>query len=194
MRVDAADILEDRARVLVLALHAHHPDTGDHSRRVGQMALALGEELGLTGRSLNTLYLGCLLHDLGKVGVCQTVLNAPRRLTENEKLQLYAHPTVGAEMLRGLFPEEVVRVAAEHHEWYDGTGYPEGLYQDAISQEARVCAVVDAYDAMVSDRAYRRALPHEAAVRELWEYAGTQFDPGVVSAFGRAWRHSRFDH
>lgn len=194
MRVAPSDILEDRSRMVMLALQAHHPDTGDHSRRVARMASMLGGEMGMDGRARRALYLGCLLHDVGKVGVCRSILDAPRRLTEGERLQLHAHPTVGAEMCRGNFPAAVVRVVAEHHEWYDGTGYPEGLYQDAISLEARVCAVVDAYDAMVSDRAYRRALPHEAALRELWEHSGTQFDPNVVSAFSRASKQSRLDH
>ena len=183
--------MTDRASAALLrALQLHHAETAAHSLRVARGARLIGEELGLLPVDLDNLYDGALLHDVGKIGVPVTVIDKTERPTEEEWALIRAHTRAGAETVRGLFPEPVCRVVAEHHECYDGTGYPAGKAGADIAIEARICAVADAFDAITHPRACalrgrRDHVPYAVAAHEIVSWAGRQFDPRVVEAFKR---------
>ncbi|HEX8117443.1 MAG TPA: HD domain-containing phosphohydrolase, partial [Pyrinomonadaceae bacterium] len=125
-------------------------------------------------------------HDIGKIGVPDAILRKPAKLTEEEWVRMREHPSHGQKILRGIeFLEGAARVVAQHHEKWDGSGYPLGLKGEEIDLCARIFAVADAFDAMISDRVYRAGRTYEAALAELEDYAGAQFDPRVVEAFRR---------
>ena len=158
--------------------------TEGHCSRIERLALQIGERLGLSGDRLIALSYAAYLHDVGKVKVPDEILNKPGPLTDAEWEEMRKHPDYGAEMLKEKdFLKDAAEIVRAHHERYDGTGYPRGLKGEEIPIEARIIAVVDAYDAMTSDRPYRKALPKEKAIAELKKNAGTQFDPRVVKAF-----------
>ena len=182
--------LEDAYRMtlkaLTAALEARDHETHGHSERVVTFSLRLGQELGLGGEGLRALEFGSLLHDIGKIGVPDSILRKPSSLTDAEWERMRLHPVHGQKILRGIeFLEGAARVVAEHHEKWDGSGYPLGLRGEQIDLGARIFAVADAFDAMTSDRVYRRGRPYQEAAEELDRYAGTQFDPNVVAAFHR---------
>ncbi len=158
--------------------------TEGHCSRIERLALQIGDRLGLSGDRLIALSYAAYLHDVGKVKVPDEILNKPGPLTDVEWDEMRRHPDYGAEMLREKeFLTDAAKIVRAHHERYDGTGYPRGLKGEEIPIEARIIAVVDAYDAMTSDRPYRKALTKEQAIEELKKNAGTQFDPRVVTAF-----------
>jgi HD-GYP domain-containing protein (c-di-GMP phosphodiesterase class II) len=133
---------------------------------------------------LRSLEFGSLLHDIGKIGVPDAILRKPAALNQIEWKRMRQHPSMGERILSGIeFLKGAARVVAEHHEKWDGTGYPLGLKGEEIAVVARVFAVADAFDAMTSDRVYRRGTAYEVAAAELERCAGRQFDPGVVAAF-----------
>ncbi|PYS77252.1 MAG: hypothetical protein DMF66_10490, partial [Acidobacteria bacterium] len=165
---------------------ARDSETHGHSERVVSFSLRLGRELRLDSEQLRALEFGSLLHDIGKIGVPDAILRKPSALTEEEWVRMREHPRHGQKILRGIgFLEGAARVVAQHHERWDGTGYPLGLRGEGIDLNARIFAVADAFDAMTSDRVYRKGRPYEAAAAELDGWAGRQFDPRVVAAFGR---------
>jgi HD-GYP domain-containing protein (c-di-GMP phosphodiesterase class II) len=171
---------------LALAMEAKDPYTNGHSLRVQSRAAAVAQKLGISGTRLQCLRYSAELHDIGKLAIPDEVLNAPRRLTQSEWKIVQQHPRRGVELIQHLTHLKPGHDAIlHHHEHLDGTGYPGGLRGDAISQEARILAVVDAYDAMTSARAYRPPMAHEEAATELRRCAGTQFDPEVVEALLR---------
>jgi HD-GYP domain-containing protein (c-di-GMP phosphodiesterase class II) len=146
--------------------------------------LRLGYELGLDKDALRDLELGALLHDIGKIGVPDAVLRKPAKLNEDEWNKMKLHPHHGQKILRNIpFLEGAARIVSQHHEKWDGSGYPIGLRGEDIDIGARIFSVVDAFDAMISDRVYRRGCSYEEALTELNRCAGTQFDPLVVEAF-----------
>jgi|GEM_PF-5493317 len=154
-----------------------------HLQRVSHLTVTLGEEFGFTGRDLTVLRHGALLHDLGKLGVSEAVLTKPAPLTPEELVEMRRHPEIGAHLLERLNLHPTIRtLVLQHHEWYDGRGYPKGLAGEEIAFGARILAVADAYDALTSHRPYRKALPQEAALEELQLRNGSQFDPLVVRA------------
>jgi HD-GYP domain-containing protein (c-di-GMP phosphodiesterase class II) len=176
--------VRSRVRTLVRKLDAHDGYTAGHSGEVVGWACAVGERLRLSLPDLLELELGALLHDLGKVRVPDRVLSKPGPLDAAERELVHRHPVWGAELLEqvpGLEP--VATIVRFHHERWDGTGYPDGLGRDRIPVASRIVAVCDAYQAMTSDRPYRRALPPAAAAYELRAGAGTQFDPALVDCF-----------
>jgi putative nucleotidyltransferase with HDIG domain len=186
----AGDVTHRRVVELLVALHEIDPPTLDHQWRVARRAVALGEALGLGDRETRALWYGGLLHDIGKIGVPEEVLGKRGPLTRTERAQVQIHPELGAAILEDLEGlEEVARLVLHHQERWDGRrdtrypGYPTGLAGEAIPLGARILAVVDAYDAMTSDRPYRRGLPPRTAAAELQRAAGRQFDPRVVAAF-----------
>ncbi len=180
----ARDGRQDLERILSVALEQHDAGTGVHSRRVARLATLLGQKLGLSRDRSQALGLAALLHDIGKLFLSDHILLKPGPLTDTEWEEMKQHPTHGYAILQQTDELSFVAEAVySHHERYDGSGYPRGLEGEAIPVEARACAVVDAYDAMTSDRPYRRALPHEAAIEELQRCAGSQFDPRMVDAF-----------
>ena len=169
------------------ALEAKDPLTGLHALRVQRYALELTEAVDRRLLDDESLEYGFLLHDVGKIGLPDRIVNKPGPLTNDELSLVQQHPAVGAQLLAGvvLLRGEGLRVVRSHHERWDGTGYPDRLAAADIPLGARIFAVADALDAMTSDRPYRSAIPWDDAVHEIVAKAGTHFDPGVVAAFAR---------
>jgi diguanylate cyclase (GGDEF)-like protein/putative nucleotidyltransferase with HDIG domain len=188
---DVAGISEmpDRAaRLKAAASLAHAVDerdtyTGRHSFVVGELAALVAQQLGLEREEVELVRLAGSLHDLGKLAIPEEILRKPGPLTSAEKLVLRRHPQIGYRMLRALGVEPVSTWVLHHHERWDGHGYPHGLSGEQIPLGSRIILVVDAYDAMTSDRVYRARVPHEVAVAELERNAGAQFDPRIVAIF-----------
>jgi putative nucleotidyltransferase with HDIG domain len=168
---------------LATALDARDPYTAGHSQRVADLSVAIGQKMQLSDSDLETLRLGALLHDIGKIGVSDAVLRKPSKLTAEEFEQIKLHPTLGARILKPLrFLDAQLAIVELHHERPDGRGYPHGLKGDEIPVFARIVHVADAFDAMTSARAYRSALPVATAIAELWRLIGIDFDPQAVQA------------
>jgi HD-GYP domain-containing protein (c-di-GMP phosphodiesterase class II) len=167
------------------ALEAKDPGTGLHAQRVQHYALTLTETVDRRLLDDSSLEYGFLLHDVGKIGIADHVLNKPGPLTVQERKLIELHPTIGAAILSGvaLLQGEGVKVVRSHHERWDGAGYPDGLAGEEMPLGARVFALADALDAMTSDRPYRDALSWEEATDEILSQDGAQFDPQVVRAF-----------
>ena len=173
-------------RALTSALETRDAETHGHSERVVTFSLRLGREYGLTSAEMKALEFGSLLHDIGKIGVPDAILRKPAKLTDEEWVKMREHPTHGQQILRGIkFLEGAAKVVAQHHEKWDGSGYPLGLKTEEIDICARIFSVADAFDAITSDRVYRQGRPYEAAAGEMNEWSGRQFDPIVVEAFHR---------
>ncbi len=171
-------------KALIQALETRDFETHGHSERVVTFSLRLGYELGLDKKSLRDLELGALLHDIGKIGVPDAILRKPAPLTEEEWENMKLHPQHGKNILRNIpFLEGASYIVAQHHEKWDGSGYPFSLRGEGIDIGARIFSVVDAFDAMVSDRVYRKGRPYHEALAELEKCAGTQFDPLIIEAF-----------
>jgi putative nucleotidyltransferase with HDIG domain len=169
------------------ALDARDDYTAGHSRRVSEYSCAIAEAMNITGSELEKIRVGALLHDIGKIGVTDSVLRKPSKLTSEEMAQVQQHPTIGRRILEGVRGfQQYLPIVELHHENWDGTGYPLRLSDVKVPLCARITHVADAYDAMTSARSYRSALSHEAAIRELKRCAGTQFDPKIVEALLRA--------
>jgi putative nucleotidyltransferase with HDIG domain len=158
--------------------------TGGHSQRVTAMAVELGRELGLPDETLDLITRGGLLHDIGKIAVPSSILDKPGRLTAAEYAVMREHPRTGARILEPI-PEyhRLIPIVLQHHEWFDGQGYPDGLAGEDISFEARVVAVADVFDALRSERPYRDAMALDRCIELIQSGRGTQFDPRVVQAF-----------
>ena len=171
------------------AIEARDPYTRGHSERVSALAQVVARRLGWKSSRLGALRVGALLHDVGKLNLDEAVLRKPGPLDDKEYREIKRHPLAGARLIRGF---EALRPALPyivfHHERWDGQGYPSGRSREQIPAGARVVAVADAFDAMISMRPYRPALPLRAAIAEVDAGAGTQFDPGVVKAFLDVWR------
>ncbi len=171
-------------KVLAGALEAKDPFTKGHSYRVSQFSLEIGKRLGFSEEQLEILEYGALLHDVGKIGIKEAILKKPGRLSEKEYAHIKRHPIIGEEILR---PVEIFRPALpllrSHHEHFDGRGYPDRLKGEKINIFARIIAVPDSFDAMITDRPYRRALTVEEALLELRRGSRTQFDPRIVDIF-----------
>lgn len=169
---------------LAEALEAKDAVTGGHSERMLRYAMDVAKRLGLNETEQEQLRYAAVLHDIGKIGIPETILQKPDRLTREEYEQIKRHPIIGADLIRTVkFLAGVVPIIKAHHEWFDGNGYPHNLAADDIPIQARIVAVLDAFDAMTSERPYRQALGLAHAVSELRTFAGRQFDPRVVSAF-----------
>src|SRR2546422_10340725 len=173
-------------KALTAALETRDAETHGHSERVVTFSLRLGREYGLSESEMKALEFGSLLHDIGKIGVPDAILRKPAKLTDEEWVRMREHPRHGQQILRGIkFLEGAARIVAQHHEKWDGSGYPLGLRAEEIDVCARIFAVADAFDAITSDRVYREGRSYEAAARELDEWSNQQFDPKVVEAFHR---------
>ncbi len=166
------------------SVEAKDSATEGHSQRIEQLVNATAERLNLTGQQLIILSHAAYLHDIGKVGVSDAILNKPGPLTSEEREEMQRHPESGATILaRRAFLKEAAEIVLAHHERFDGTGYPNGLRGEDIPIEARILAVADAYDAMSWQRPYGVTLSKADARAEIARNAGTQFDPVVVKAF-----------
>lgn len=180
-RVDAPTL-----KSIMRALRAHDPYTYRHSLRTVRLSLMLGRACGVSLPGLRVLGFGAVVHDVGKIFIPGEVLHKDGALDAREWAAVRRHPLDGAQMLFEISPPSgVCRIVAEHHERWDGRGYPDGLRGEEIDFNARVVAVADAFDAMTSVRPYRPAAGTDAALAELERCAGTQFDPTVVLSFLR---------
>lgn len=170
-------------KALAAVLEAKDKYTQGHSLRVAQWSRAVAGEMGLSDQEQEMVYMGGLLHDMGKVGVKEDILLKTSELTPAEQKVIRSHPGVGAKILEPAnLPKEVVEAVLYHHEDYGGGGYPEGIAGEKIPLLARIVRVVDSYDAMKSDRSYRRAFSQKWVIEELRRCSGKQFDPAVVEA------------
>jgi HD-GYP domain-containing protein (c-di-GMP phosphodiesterase class II) len=159
-------------------------NTGVHSTRLAEWGLRVARDLGVTENSMSDLEMGALLHDIGKIGVPDQILNKPGRLTPEEFEFVKRHPEFGWTVIRKLPGlEQTSLYVLHHHENFDGTGYPARLKGSEIPIGSRIVSVIDAFDAMVSSRPYRKGLPLPEALRRLHEASGTQFDPSVIRSF-----------
>jgi HD-GYP domain-containing protein (c-di-GMP phosphodiesterase class II) len=159
-------------------------NTGVHSTRLAEWGMRVGQELGLEEPALQNLEIAALLHDIGKVGIPDAILRKPGKLEADEYALMKKHPEYGWAVLR-MLPgfERAALDILHHHESFDGKGYPAGLKETEVPVVSRIVSVIDAFDAMVSSRPYRKGLPFEEAVRRLILASGTQFDPVVVQCF-----------
>ncbi len=177
-------IRSDVIQALMTALYEKDPREEQHCQRVSKYSQLLGRTMGLNERKVRELGVTGLFHDIGKVSIPEQILNKPGRLTEEEWKEIRRHPEVGYRVLSNVKDmAEIADYVLAHHERWDGQGYPRGLQGLEIPLQARIIAVADAYDAMISYRPYKKSLSEEEALEELVRCAGTQFDPEVVEAF-----------
>lgn len=183
---DLSELLVGTIEAICEALDEKDEYTNGHSNRVTLYSLLIGKELGLTKLHLERLRLAGLLHDIGKIGIPESILNKPGKLTDDEFATIKMHPDKGAKIIKDIKQlSDVIEWVRLHHERYDGRGYPKRLSGEAIPLEAAILAVADTYDAMTSDRSYRKGLPHQVAVEEIKKCKGSQFNPEVADAFLR---------
>ena len=180
-------LLIDTVVTLALAVESRDPYTGGHVMRVTAYAVWLGQQAGLGAADVARLRLGAMLHDIGKIGVPDQILRKPAPLDKSEWQVMQTHAAMGRQMLSAI-PQlkSIVPAVANHHESFDGRGYPDKLAGEAISLLARIVAIADTYDAMTTDRPYRKGMPHEAARAEIQRCAGRQFDPRLAESFAQA--------
>lgn len=171
-------------RALARAIDAKSSWTAGHSERSTKLSIEIGKALRLNQDELDDLRRAGLLHDIGKLAIPPEILDKAGRLTPKELELMHKHPSMGARILEPIAAySEVIPIVLQHHEFYNGSGYPNGLMGEAISQGARIFIVADTYDALISDRPYRKALDRKSAIKYIKEEAGTRFDPRVVEAF-----------
>ena len=171
----------DTIRALAAAIDAKDPYTKGHSERVAEMSLVLAQELNLSDKDIENIEYTALLHDIGKIGIADNILGKNSSLTNKEFDKIKEHTVMGAKIIEPVdFLKNSYKAIYHHHEKYNGKGYPDGLKSEDIPLSARIIAVADAYDAMGSDRPYRKKLNHNKILRELKEQSGKQFDPEVV--------------
>jgi diguanylate cyclase (GGDEF)-like protein/putative nucleotidyltransferase with HDIG domain len=179
-----AEIRQKAIETLAVAIEAKDGSTAGHLQRVKLYASRLGERLGCTEEEIRTLKLAAVLHDVGKVGVPDYILKKPSRLTAHEFDEISHHVSIGAEIVSAMqFPEPVEQIVLSHHEHWDGSGYPRRLFGPEIPRLARILTVVDCFDALISERPYRRALSIEEAVELMSEQRGKIFDPAILDTF-----------
>ena len=172
------------AEVLADTLESKDVYTHGHSRRVSYYAGLLAERIGLPAGLCEEIRLAAFLHDVGKIGVANQLILKDGHLTQEERIVVMKHPVIGESLIQplGLAPG-ILRAVRHHHEHFDGTGYPDGLLGEEIPIAARIILIADAYDAMHSQRAYRKGLPKEMILREFTKHSGSQFDPRLTAAF-----------
>ena len=181
---DLEELFIGTVKSLSSAIDAKSKWTAGHSERVTKYALDIGREIGLSETELKDLELAGLLHDVGKIGTYESILDKPGKLTDEERTIMQQHPVMGAEILAPIKQlKDIIPGVKYHHEFYDGTGYPEGLKGEAIPLHARILTVADTVDAMGADRPYREGRAMDVIIAELKRCSGTQFDPKVAEAF-----------
>jgi len=169
---------------LASALDARDRYTAGHSRRVSEYACAIGRVMNLPPRDLEVIRIGALLHDIGKIGISDSILLKPGKLAPEELARLREHPVIGRRILEGVQGfQNYLDIVELHHENWDGSGYPHGLCGEQTPLSARVVKVADIYDAMTTDRPYRRGMTHEEVLKAFRDWTGSQLDPGVMAAF-----------
>jgi response regulator RpfG family c-di-GMP phosphodiesterase len=181
---DLETVYQNTLLALVAALDAREHETGDHSQRVVRFTLAIARNLSFGGQELAEIARGALLHDIGKIGIPDSILLKPGPLTKDEWKEMRRHPEVGFQILHGIpFLKTPAEIVLSHQERFDGAGYPRGLGGDKIPIGARIFAIADTFDAITNDRPYRKGASFDAAKAEILRCSGTQFDPDCVEAF-----------
>ncbi len=181
--------------VLATAIDAKDPYTQGHSRRVTQYSVAIAEELAMSAKEVEDVRYAGLLHDVGKIGIKDSIIRKPGRLTDEEYAIIKKHPAIGAKILRPVdFLADKIPGVLHHHEYYDGRGYPDHLEGEVIPLAGRIICVADAFDAMTTNRPYRKGLTVKTAVGELQKFSGKQFDPICVEAFLKAFERKLFKY
>jgi putative nucleotidyltransferase with HDIG domain len=175
------------------ALEKRDPYTAGHQRQVAKLAHAIAQEMHLPQEAVEGIYMGSLIHDVGKIYVPAEILSRPGKLSEAEFNLIKAHPQVGYDIIKGIeFPWPVAKMILQHHERLNGSGYPQGLKGDEISQEARILAVADVVEAMASHRPYRPGLGLDKALEEISQNRGILYDPQAVDSCLRLFREKGF--
>jgi len=184
---DAKELFFNTIKSLSSTIDAKDAYTYGHSERVSKIALAVADELNLSFKEKEIIYLAGLLHDVGKIGIPEKILHKPTGLNEEEYAQIKKHPTISAQIIGAIKQmEEIIPIILHHHERFEGGGYPDGLKGEKIPLGGRILAIADTLDAMTSDRPYRKRLKIEEAITEIKKYSHIQFDPQVVTAFLKA--------
>lgn len=184
LKLQQRKICEQAVKSMLKALDAKDHYTYGHSMRVAFYSISLGQEMGLSEDELYDLEMAALFHDIGKIGVPDSVLLKPSRLTEEEFDEMKLHPSKSWEILKDFEVfQDVARYAKHHHERYDGRGYPDALKGEEIPFFSRIILIADTFDAMTSTRPYRKGLSYDVAFSELQEFSGSQFDPDLVVHF-----------
>lgn len=174
----------ETVRALVIAMEAKDPFMQGHGERVAKYAVKIGKELGLSKYDLKIMNYFSILHDIGKIGIPESILTKPGKLSSQEWEMIRKHPIIGENIIAPIdFLKPVRPLLRHHHEWFNGRGYPDKLKGEKISIAARVLAVADAFDAMQAERPYRKAFTKKKAIQEIIKGSGTQFDPKIVKAF-----------
>ena len=189
------DLFLSSIKSLAQTIDAKDPYTHGHSQRVTEIALAVSDQLGLDEERKEEIMVGSILHDIGKIGIKDAILSKPQQLTPEEKAIFDQHPEVGSKIMSHIEQlEGIIPIISHHHESFDGNGYPDRLKADQIPLGARIIAIADTFDAMTSDRPYRKALSDEVARKEINNLSGVQFDPHVVEAFNKAYSQGKILH
>lgn len=189
---DLRQTFYETAEALAEAIEKRDPYTGGHTKRVLSFSMATAEYMGLDPKEIDMIKLSAILHDIGKIGIEDSILRKQAGLNDQEYAMMKSHPQMGAEIMQHVEKlKAIIPGMKHHHERFDGKGYPDGLKENEIPLVARIIAVADTFDAMTSDRPYRKGLPDETAINDLKKYAGAQFDPEVVRAFAEAHRDGK---
>ncbi len=195
MMMTQTGVYHDLVAGIVAALEAKDHFTADHSLRVSDMTERACQLLGLTDGQTETIHLAAHVHDIGKIGVPDAVLQKPGALNDEEWQLIRRHPSIGAEILRkydGL--SEIADIVLHHHERWDGKGYPDGLARDGIPFGSRIIAVCDSIDAMMSQRSYRKSLSADDCRKEILANSGIMYDPDIVKVIRHEWNALTADH
>jgi putative two-component system response regulator len=190
-QIELNRIIEQRNRLLLesikalsAAMDTRETQTARHCERITSVALAIADSLGLSDVDKSTLELAAYMHDIGKIGISDAILMKPDKLSDAERLEMREHPDIGCHILSSIEElSDLSLIIRHHHEWMDGTGYPDGLSGEQIPILSRILAIADAHDAMISDRPYRSRMSERKAQKQLREGAGTQFDRELVDIF-----------
>lgn len=188
--VEMRNVYLSTIQALNKSLEAKDPYTSGHANRVEKFAIELAEYANLPFDKVQDIKTAAVLHDIGKIGINDEILNKSTRLTQVEFQQIMKHPTIGAEIISKVdFLKNITGIIKHHHEKYDGTGYPDGLKGEEIPIEACILTIADSYDAMITDRPYRKALSQEEALEEIEKNSGTQFHPLLAEKFVELIKH-----